>query len=226
MNVATPKCRAPEGRLLLLALTLAAGLVGGCATRIGGTAVKASNVYTGGDTLPTELRRVAVLPLTVTGSPAHRDQVREGLEPILLTELAKTERFELVPVQPERLRQWFGRTDWHTTDTFPTNFFSTLRQETDCDAVLFSQLTQYRPYPPLAMGWRIQLLDVRTMRVSWAVDEVFDASDSAVARAAGHYHLEHSTQPRSMTDGREILNSPLRFARYTASVVAATCPQR
>ncbi len=94
------------------------------------------------------------------------------------------------------------------------------------DAVLFCRLTQYRAYEPLAVGWRLKLLDAEVPRILWAVDEVFDARVAEVAAAARRYAREHSEAVPSLQDSQSVLLSPRRFGQYTASAVVGTMPGR
>jgi hypothetical protein len=168
-----------------------------------------------------------MLPLAVSETGGFEvSAVRDSLGPILKAELVRANRFEVVTLAPELLARWTGREQWLAADELPLDFFDRLREETGCDAVLFSELTTYRPYPPLALGWRVQLVSADGPQVWWALDEVFDASEPAVANAARRYHLAHTTQPPALTDAREIFNSPRRFGAYSASVLVATCPGR
>lgn len=192
---------------------------------VGPTFVPA-NVFRAEAKLPATLKRVVVLPLATKQPGSDMETACASLEPILLTELAKTTSFELVSLPPARLRHWSGRADWATTDRLPTNFFAQIRQDTGCDAVLFCELTQYRPYPPLSIGWRVQLVEATGPKVEWVFDDVFDASDAGVANAARKYHLARATGPAALVDPSEILNSPRRFGGYTAHALAATCPTR
>jgi hypothetical protein len=94
------------------------------------------------------------------------------------------------------------------------------------DAVLFSRLTQYRAYEPLAVGWRLKLFDTAEPQVLWAVDEVFDARVPEVAAAARRYAQQHPDAGPSVQDAQGVLLSPRRFGRYAASAVVETLPGR
>lgn len=230
MNTDFPDPRRILAVLALGGLGLLAG--GGCASfleqqaLVSGPEHQLKNTFRGGERLPRELKRVIVLPLTVEKREPAAESGREAMEAILLTELAKTGKFEVVPLAPPLLRESTGRTEWTTLDRFPTNFFQRLRETTGGDAVLFVHLTEYQPYPPMAIGWRVQLLDLDEARVWWAADEVFDTKDPVVANSARRYHQSHAAKPANLTDSGEVLNSPRRFANYTASALVATCPVR
>ncbi|MBL9128050.1 MAG: hypothetical protein JNL97_10405 [Verrucomicrobiales bacterium] len=233
MNARDPQVPRRVGRWC--AVVGLSGLVAlaGCATGSAwtgfsspGPVYRPKNVYRGVEKLPRDLKRVAVLPLRVDGKDAASELARPGLQKALFGELAKAGRFELVPVRPEQLRDWTGRLSWGTEEVLPPDFLDRLRTEFECEGVLFSQVTGYRAYPPLAIGWRLRLVDVEGSQVWWAADEWFDAGDASVANAARRHYLERAPKPLALADSQEILYSPLRFGTYTASALAATCPNR
>ncbi len=184
-----------------------------------------SNIYRGVEKLPASLKRVAVLPLRVEGKDHATELARPGLENALRSEIARLGRFELVVVRPEQLRDWTGRLAWGSEEALPPGFLEKVRVETGCDAILFSQLTGFRAYPPLAVGWRLRLIDPEGARVWWAADEWFDAGEAAVANAARKHYMDRAPRPLALADPQQILYSPLRFGTYTASALAATCPK-
>jgi hypothetical protein len=185
-----------------------------------------SNVHRDQSFLPAYVRRVAVLPLTTLTDEASMDFGRDSLWPVLMNELGRSRQFELVAVAPEELRSLTGRSGWNGEEQLPIDFFGKLKDKLGVDAVLFSRLTQYRAYEPLAVGWRLKLLDAEVPRVLWAVDEVFDARVAEVSAAARRYARDHPEAVGSLHDPQNVLLSPRRFGQYTASAVVATMPGR
>ena len=152
-----------------------------------GPAYEPGNVFVSSTTLPGSVKRVAVLPMSVQGTGRNLDAGRETLGPILFSELSKSGRFELIIVSGKQLRSWTGRSSWTVTDQLPTEFLSRIRKETGSDAVLFSQLNRFEPYPPLAVGLSMHLVETEIARMVWAVDEMVDASDPTVATGAQRF---------------------------------------
>lgn len=184
------------------------------------------NVFCYSPVLPADIKRVAVLPLFCTTDRPDLEDGCEILNPILQAELIKTKRFEVIPVNRQTLRNCTGRAGWAGTEALPRDFFSSLRQVYGCDAVLFSQLTVFRPYAPLAVGWRMKLVDARTHRTLWAADELFDAGQLLVQNGASHYQWTQQSTPNDQSDNWLVQNSPRRFGQYTAAQVVATLPKR
>lgn len=187
------------------------------------------NAYRLSPFLPADVRRVAVLPLTGGTPDGDLPAACEILQPVLLAELMKTKKFEAVLVDPETLQHLTGRMSWTGAEVLPADFFDSLRETYDCDAVLFCELTVFRAYPPLAVGWRMQLVQARTHQVLWAVDEVFDAGQRQIAGESRRY-LKPWWQFLPGTAGTEdawiMSQSPRHFGEYAASKALATLPER
>ncbi|MBK7997295.1 MAG: hypothetical protein IPK15_00825 [Verrucomicrobia bacterium] len=217
--------------LVAFAVALLAMATGGCAKRSMFAqaltpSYEPSNVFREDAALPEQIRRVALLPVTVASDDGDMAFGRGTLEPIVFAEIARVRRFEVVSVTSEELRLLTGRTAWTPEEKLPIEFFEKIRDKFGVDAVLFTQLTQYRPYEPLLIGWRMKLIDADEPHILWAVDEVFDARVPTVAAAASR-HLEGNPDTgTSLSDSRSVLQSPRRFGRYTAHAVVQTMPGR
>lgn len=184
------------------------------------------NVFLASPTLSKSMRSVAVLPMTADGRLADGNAGVITLEPVLRGELTKQQRFELIFITPQQLREWTQRSSWTAESELPPTFFEALRRHVHCDGVLFSQVTQYQPYPPLSLGWRFKLVDGVSYQVVWAVDEIFDSRDKAVANSARRYQQASQTLGNTAPDSKIILTSPDRFAHYCAASMLGTLPPR
>ncbi len=215
--------------LTRLALLAAGALLAGCATQARNFAVLApeyrpENIFSYPRTLPLSLQRVAVLPLACQELDANLPEGCAALNPVLLAELAKLKKFEVVTVNRESLRSRTGRSSWTGTEVLPAEFFDSLQRTSGCDAVLFCQLTVFHAYAPLAVGWRFKMVDTRTRQILWAADEVFDAGQPGVLNGASRYQA--TARLLSEADGWSIRNSPRQFGQYAAARLLATLPGR
>jgi hypothetical protein len=186
------------------------------------------NVFRASPFLPAELRRVAMLPLSSEGSSATLQEGCEMLQPVLLAELNKTKKFEIVSVNHDDLRKLTGRLNWTGSETLPPDFFDSLQRVYGCDAVLFCEVTEFRAYGTLAVGWRLKLVNARTRQIVWAADEIFDAAGQTVAGAHHYQTLMHEIFPTVAGTEEAWLkaNSPRRFGELTAARLLATLPDR
>ncbi len=184
------------------------------------------NVHRSQPRLASNIRRLAVLPMTSTQTTAQYGAGLELLSPILLDEMSKTRKFEVISVSSERLRHWTGRSSWNAEENLPPDLLQVLRTELACDAILFSRLSLFHPYPPLAVGWNLKLVDANDTNLLWAADEVVDASDQSVASGARRYQKAREHHSAHVADSRSILLSPKRFGQYAASAILTSLPTR
>jgi len=184
------------------------------------------NVFQAGSVLPADLRRVAVLPTAWDESPSGLAQGGEMLGPLLLSELIKTRKFEVVNVTPEALRRESGRLSWTGEEVLPTDFLDSLQRVYGCEAVLFCELTEFRAYPPLAVGWRLKLVDTRTHQILWAVDEVYDAGVAAVLDEARQFQAGKPWGFHDAANDWRAAFSPRQFGRFTLAKCLSALPNR
>lgn len=215
----------------LIALVSGFAVLPGCRTvrlsdPVTGPGYRPQNIYAAWKQLPVNIRRVAVLPATCDTTPTDLQYGRDLLASVITEELSKTRKFEVINVTSEQLRVWTGRTSWRAEDTLPADLLKVLKGALECDAVLFSRVTQYRPYPPLTVGFSFKLVDAETSNFIWAADEVFDSSEPSVVNSARRYQILREQLPSSLSDSRSILNSPTGFGRYAANSVFETLPAR
>ena len=222
----------PGETVRLFPALLAAWLAAGCAGRpiepahVADIRYRPSNVYLKSKILDRSIKRVAILPITTVSVTETFQAGAQMLEQYLGPELEKTKRFDLVIVHPEELRQWTGQEAWRADETLPQDFFNRLRAGCGCDAVFFAQLTRYHPYQPVAVGWKLCLVQAAGGQILWQADEVFDAGDAVVANAARHYSGQHVHIEGPLDDPAAILGSPSRFGQYSLSALLATLPER
>jgi hypothetical protein len=215
----------------IIGITMICALLAGCAVGTPRDLVRfkhyqPQNVFVDGSALPKNIRRVVVLPLVCDEKDINLDQGRDQLEPVLVSELVKTKKFEIVSSDSAFLKNRTSRADWTGEEVLPPELFSLLRENSGCDAVLFSRLTVYRAYPPLAVGWRARLVDIQTGKTIWAADEVFDGGEAAVENGARQHQLTEERSPGGSPNEWFVQNSPIKFGQYTAARLLATLPSR
>ena len=206
-------------------------LLAGCAIGtprdlIRGSSYQPQNVYAGAGALPVNIRRVAVLPLVCDENNYDLSEGRAVLQPILFGELMKTKKFEVVSADTAVLENRTRCAEWSDDKALPADLFTILRQTSACDAVLFARLTVFRPYPPLAVGWRLRLVDAKTRRTIWSADEIFDGGQPDVQNGARRHQLTAERDSYYAPDEWFMRNSPSKFAEYTAATLFATLPPR
>jgi hypothetical protein len=217
---------AASAALAACALSIGCHTVATPSDLVRGKGYEPQNVYAESTLLPKNIRRVAVLPLVCDESDSVMNEGRATLEPVLMSELIKTKKFEVVSSDGAFLKNRTSSAVWNSEETLPPDMFALLRDNSACDAVLFARLTVFRAYPPLAIGWRLRLVDAETGRTLWAADEVFDGGQPAVSDGARRHQLTEERDPYGVPNEWFIQNSPAKFGQYTAARLFATLPPR
>jgi hypothetical protein len=187
---------------------------------------KAENVYSQSPRFLASLQRVALLPVAASSQAGDLPEGCETMMPVLLDELVRTRKFEVVAIKPEDLSFSTGHREWTGAETMPVDFFTTLQRISGCDAVLFCELTEYKAYAPLAIGWRLKLVDVRTKAILWAADEVFDARTTALAQKNSILGKITATLTHPDEQAWVEATSPRVFGHNTISAMLKTLPER
>jgi hypothetical protein len=215
-------------------------------TAFAGDTSSMPNVFVSSPQLLPTFRRVLILPLACDDSAGN--SVSSGcqqLDPVIRAALVKTGKFEVVATSPDVVRSCTGKMSWTGTEVLPAHFLDSFRQVYGCDGVMFCQLTVLRPNPPLAIGWRLKLVDVQTGKILWGADEIYDAADLNVAKSAEKF--QESEQPNhnifydaysflawcihvpvrtALDDQWTVLHSTQYFGRFSAENLLQTLPKR
>lgn len=179
--------------------------------------------FRGDARLPDDLHRVAVLP--VHGGTLAGVESLAALERALVGALQKQQRFEVVVVSRDECQRLFGATDFSSVAALPHGFLEQVAARYTVDAVLFTDLTVYRPYQPLSLGLRAKLAGTRDVRMVWAFDEVFTAEDPRLRRTIAS--RQRSAVAGALVDPTPaVLQSPAQFGAVAAEIMFGTLPPR
>lgn len=179
--------------------------------------------YSCAECLPQHVKRVVVLPVY---SSDIEGRLIDNFDETFQSELQKQNRFEVVPVSRHQLKTHFHKEQLNSTEVLPYDFLEKLNNKYAADAVLFIDLTDYRPYKPMALGVRSKLVDVFSGDMLWSLDETFDTGNPHVAVAARRFQLGHQKTTFPLDSGTSVLKSPHRFSQYVAYNVFRTLPVR
>jgi hypothetical protein len=168
------------------------------------------------------VRRVMVLPFHESyGVHANSPQVREAF----VNELAKLGRFEVVPL-PDRASEHEDINDSLTRGRLSTDALVTLSTRYQVDGVLIGSITSYRPYPPINLGLRLQLISLHSGRTVWAADGLYDSNDALILEDLQHYAGSFAAAEASMHGWELNLLAPRKYAAYVAHRLVASCANR
>jgi hypothetical protein len=90
------------------------------------------------------------------------------------------------------------------------------------DAVLIGTVTSYTPYPHMAMGLQLKLIDLRDGQVAWAIEQVWDTADKTTEEQIKKY-FERELRPGFSPLGEQLaVLSSINFVRFVTYDVAET----
>lgn len=103
-----------------------------------------------------------------------------------------------------------------------------IRENCKCNGLLVGTVTEYRPYPRLAVGLRLRLLDLTDGQLLWGVEQVWDGTDRNVQkRIRAYFHEEVRSGSSTSPLPRELVGvSSLEFVKFAAYEVARTLDGR
>ena len=174
-----------------------------------------SNAHLAPGGLPANLLRVAVMPLTPGRGNAPAERGVPMLQAVLTEELSRARLFEVVTVTPHRLHGMFNERAIYADAALPFDFLPRLAKETGCQAVLFCELTTFRAYPPIGVGWKLHLFSLEDGELIWATDEVFDAGQTTVNNSLRRHIRERQSSSFLSATELLIVNSPRELGRYS-----------
>ena len=104
---------------------------------------------------------------------------------------------------------------------------SVMRKTLNCDALLVGALTEFKPYPHMAIGLRLKLIDLTDGELLWALEQVWDTTDKATEERIMDYYSDHNILESATLQGRLGTVSSLMFTKFVAHETAETLrPER
>jgi hypothetical protein len=184
-----------------------------------------ANVH-GVSALPESVRRIALLPCAGADSQLTETTLLD-LDRILATTLTGSARAEITSISVDQLARFGARTRTLSTSTLPVDFLKRVAAETGADAVILTDVTAYSAYPPLSLGLRSRLVDIKTGAALWNFDNIFSANVTAVANSARAHLRNRASATLNPSDlSYIVLQNPLAFADYAAGATWSTLPPR
>jgi hypothetical protein len=131
-------------------------------------------------------------------------------------------------------KQWFNlsqmkQTDdaWKTLEVKPDSAYTleqlmNARKLLGTDALLIGTVTSYSPYPRMAMGLQLKLIDLRTGQVVWAIQQIWDAADKATQERIKKYFNQQLRSDFSPIGEQLATLSPLNFVKFITYEVTET----
>ena len=104
------------------------------------------------------------------------------------------------------------------------NQMESIRISLDCNAILTGYITQYQPYPHLAVGLRMKLVDLEGNQLLWATEQIWDTADKNTLDRLKKYYEKGLIlkDPESVLNAELAAVSPIKFFNFVAHEVSQT----
>jgi hypothetical protein len=197
-------------------LLLAAALLPGC-QKPQARAPQAAYYYLNPDKTLTAVGRVAIVELE---NDSTYPQVSTDVTTALFQALQKRQVFGLTVIKQHDPA-------WRSLQLEPGASFSldemlAARETLRCDGLLIGTITDFRPFPHMAVGLRLKLLDLRDGQLLWALEQVWDSADSSTEKRIKNYFKTEKREGFAPLDAQLATVSPLEFIRFVSYEAAGT----
>ncbi|UCD50018.1 MAG: hypothetical protein JSW27_21115 [Phycisphaerales bacterium] len=208
--------RKTRGTRLLLALACLLPLASGCQTPGNGGGMSDSYYINPYKDLNT-LGRVALVELDDnSGYPTISADVTKAL----FVALQKKQIFG-VTVVPHDDPEWRGLQD-NLDSLQALQRLLTMRETLNCSGIIVGTITEYQPYPRMAIGLRLKLLDLTDGQLLWGLEQVWDTADRNIEKRIESYFREELRSGVASLREELVVVSSLKFAKFVAYEVAET----
>ena len=106
--------------------------------------------------------------------------------------------------------------------TYTLDQLTAIRKTLKCDAVLIGTISQFKPYPHMAIGLRLKLVDLRDGQLLWALEQIWDNSDKTTEYRIKNYFQYQKRSGFAPLREQLVTVSPLEFIKFVAYEVAET----
>lgn len=201
--------------VLCLTLALAGGMTG-CTEK--DDPAREVNFYNAGDRDIRGISRVVFVELhDHPGYPEVTERMTRALAEAMLRR--GLFRVDVLPVDHPDLRylEMLGK-----REAYSIAELAEIRKRLRCDAVLFGQVTSYKPYPSTQIGLFLRLIDLQDGKLAWAVDDVWDTTQRETVRQIKNYYFDRMADDYQPANYEMGIMSTTGFQKYVASEVTKT----
>ena len=200
-------------------LLLLAVLSSGCTIYgvFGASAPAADYYYLNPDKRLATIGRVAIVELN---NDSSYPQISTDITEALFQALQKKQVFGLTVVGQHDASWRSLQLDFDSTYTLDQ--IMAIRETLKCDGILIGTITEFRPYPHMAVGLRLKLLDLRDGQLLWALEQVWDNADKTTeSRIKSYFKAQKRSGFASLREQLAAVSS-LEFIKFVSYEVAET----
>jgi hypothetical protein len=104
----------------------------------------------------------------------------------------------------------------------PIQRLADIRSSLKCDALLVGTVTEYKPYPHLAVGLRLKMIDLSDGQLVWGYEQIWDTADKTCEQRAEKYYRTQKNTDFSLLRKKLISASSIEFLKFVSFEVSQT----
>ncbi len=101
-----------------------------------------------------------------------------------------------------------------------------MRDALKCNGLLVGTITQYQPYPRMAVGLRLKLIDLTDGQLLWGLEQVWDSADASIRHRIQQYSSQELRSGSGSLQDEMVVISSLKFGKFIAYEVAETLERK
>ena len=165
----------------------------------------------------TTIGRVAIVELE---NDSSYPQISADITGSLFRALQKRQVFGLTIIRQDDLSWRSLQLDGDST--YSLNQIMAIRETLKCNGVLLGTVTEFRPYPHMAVGLRLKLLDMRDGQLLWALEQVWDSADRTTKQRTRDYFKAEKGSGFEPLNEQLAAISPIEFLKFVSYEVGST----
>jgi hypothetical protein len=161
--------------------------------------------------------RVAIVEL---GNESSHPRISADVTEALFQELQKKQVFSLAVVRQNEPAWRSLQLDLNSLYTLDQ--LSEIRRTLKCNAVLIGTITEFKPYPHMAIGLRLKLIDLKDGQLLWALEQVWDTADKTTEYRIRNYFRTQMRSGFAPLREQLLAVSSLEFIKFVAYEISET----
>ncbi|HUW17790.1 MAG TPA: hypothetical protein VMW16_00640 [Sedimentisphaerales bacterium] len=161
--------------------------------------------------------RVAIVELN---NDSSYPQISADITEAIFEAFQKKQMFSLTVV-PQNDAAWRSL-QLKSDSRYSLEQLAAIHKTLNCDATLIGTITEYRPYPHMAMGLRAKLVDLKDGQLLWAIEQVWDTADKTTEYRIRNYFRRQIRSGFEPLREQLVVVSPLKFLQFIAYEMGET----
>jgi hypothetical protein len=167
-----------------------------------------------------DLRRLGRVALIETEGVADSAEIAAAMTDAFFLEVQKKQIFSVMTVS--RNEPVWRNVQENLESAQALRQLGTIREALGCNGLLVGTVTRYQPYPHMAIGLRLKLIDLADGQLLWGLEQVWDSADKNIGKRIKAYLKDQQRSGQSPLREDLVVVSPLNFCKFVAYEVAGT----